>query len=129
MIGTTSWSRASSGVIVEGHSTGATIVINAIADEAPGLELGGLLLLAAPFVGDGGWPIEDIEPKSDLGAALPGPLPVYLHHGNQDETAPFEHVGLYANAIPQAVVRRLQGRDHQLNNDLSEVATDIRRLS
>jgi len=40
----------------------------------------------------------------------------------------YEHVGLYARAIPQAVVRRLTGRDHQLNNDMSEVATDIRRL-
>jgi len=37
-------------------------------------------------------------------------------------------IGLYARAIPQAVVRRLTGRDHQLNNDMSEVAADIRRL-
>ena len=40
----------------------------------------------------------------------------------------YEHVGLYARAIPQAVVRRLNGRDHQLNNDMSEVAAEIRRL-
>ena len=53
---------------------------------------------------------------------------VYLYHGSKDETAPFEHVHLYAQAIPQAVVRRLSGRDHQLNNDMSEVAADIRRL-
>jgi hypothetical protein len=27
---------------------------------------------------------------------------------------------------PQAVVRRLAGRDHQLNEDMSEAAADIR---
>jgi len=43
-------------------------------------------------------------------------------------TAPVAHVDLYAKAIPQAVVRRLRGRDHQLNNDMSEVAADIRCL-
>jgi predicted alpha/beta hydrolase family esterase len=117
------------GAIVVGHSIGGTIVINSLVEESPGLELGGIFLLAAPFVGNGGWPSEDMEPKSNLGARLPGRLPVYLYHGNNDETAPFEHVALYARAIPQAVVRRLKGRDHQLNNDLSEVATDIRQLA
>jgi hypothetical protein len=32
---------------------------------------------------------------------------------------------LYAKAIPQAQVHRLAGQDHQLSNDLSEVARPI----
>ena len=92
------------------------------------LTFGGIFLIAAPFVGDGGWHSEDIEPLSDLGAKLPEQAPIYLYHGSKDKTAPFEHVYLYAKAIPQAVVRQLSGRDHQLNNDMSEVAADIRRL-
>jgi hypothetical protein len=40
--------------------------------------------------------------------------------------APPSHAGLYAMAIPQAQVHQLPGRDHQLNNDLSEVAEAIR---
>jgi hypothetical protein len=47
-------------------------------------------------------------------------------HGSEDSTAPLEHVRRYQRAIPRAVVRELAGRDHQLNNDLSEVAADIR---
>ena len=35
---------------------------------------------------------------------------------------------LFARLVPRAQVRRLAGRDHQLNNRLSEVAIDIRRL-
>ena len=63
-----------------------------------------------------------------MGKKLPPRTPIYLYHGSQDETAPLEHAGLYEAAIPQAVVRRLTGRDHQLSNDLSEVARDIRLL-
>ena len=111
-----------------GHSIGGTILINTLVEESPDLALSGIFLLAAPFVGEGGWPSEDIKPMSDLGKSLPAQTPVYAYHGSEDETVPFEHVGLYARAIPHAVVRRLTGRDHQLNNDLSEVAADIRRL-
>jgi predicted alpha/beta hydrolase family esterase len=120
--------RLDDGAILVGHSIGGTILINAFAEEAADLALRGIFLLAAPFVGESGWPSEDIKPMSDLGKRLPARVPVYLYHGSQDDTAPFEHVGLMAKAIPQAVVRRLTGRDHQLNNDLSEVAADIRRL-
>jgi predicted alpha/beta hydrolase family esterase len=112
-----------------GHSIGGTILIGALADETPGLTFGGIFLVAAAFVGKSGWASEEIKPMSDLGKRLPPQTPVYLYHGREDETVPFEHVGLYARAIPQAVVRRLTGRDHQLNNDMSEVAADIRQRS
>jgi predicted alpha/beta hydrolase family esterase len=117
------------GAILVGHSIGATILVNALGEGPPGLKLRGVFLIAAPFVGKGGWPSEDIAPMSGLGAKLPAQVPVYLFHGSKDETAPFEHVDLYARAIPQAVVRRLADRNHQLNDDMSEVAADIRRLA
>jgi hypothetical protein len=74
------------------------------------------------------WSSEDIRTKSDLGARLPKEWKIYLYHGSEDDVAPFGHVDLYEKAIPQAVIRRLAGRDHQLNEDLSEVAADIRRF-
>ena len=120
--------RLDDGAILVGHSVGGTILINTVAEERPDLALSGIFLLAAPFVGESGWPSEDIKPMSDLGTRLPAQTPVVLYHGSEDDTAPFEHVALYARAIPTAVVRRLNGRDHQLNNDMSEVAVDIRRL-
>jgi fermentation-respiration switch protein FrsA (DUF1100 family) len=54
--------------------------------------------------------------------------PVYFYHGSADDTVPLAHVELYAGAVPGAHVRRLAGRDHQLDNRLAEVASDIRRL-
>jgi pimeloyl-ACP methyl ester carboxylesterase len=85
-------------------------------------------LIAAPFVGSGGWESDDIQPRLDIATRLPPAVPVWLYHGDQDDIAPVAHVDLYAAAIPRARVRRLAGRDHQLNNDLSEVASDIREL-
>jgi predicted alpha/beta hydrolase family esterase len=117
------------GAIVIGHSIGATILINALADAPPKRKLAGVFLISAPFVGAGGWPSDDIKPTADLGARLPPKLPIHLYHGSKDDTAPFAHVDLYARAIPGAIVHRLQGRNHQLNDDLSEVATDVRALA
>jgi predicted alpha/beta hydrolase family esterase len=115
--------------ILVGHSVGGTILINALAEHAPKRKLAGVFLVSAPFVGPGGWPSEDFKPSRDLGARLPQATPIYLYHGSEDDTAPYAHVDLYKQAIPRAHVRKLEGRDHQLNDDLSEVAADIRHIS
>jgi len=114
--------------VLVGHSLGATILINALAEHAPRQKLAGVFLISAPFVGPGGWPSEDIKGKPDLAGRLPQATPIYLYQGSKDDTAPCAHADLYKEAIPQAYVRKLEGRDHQLNDDLSEVAADIRRV-
>src|SRR5690242_9278905 len=120
---------AGDGVVVVAHSIGATILMQLLAGAPPPVALGALLLVAAPFVGRGGWPAEDGEAlPADLGARLPAGVPVHLFHGDADDTAPRSHADRYAEAIPHAVVRRLPGRDHQLNDDLSEVAEVIRTM-
>ena len=50
----------------------------------------------------------------------------FFYHSRDDETVPFAHLALYAQKFPQATIRELNGRGHQLNNDLSEVAEDIK---
>jgi predicted alpha/beta hydrolase family esterase len=114
------------GAVVAGHSVGATILVNALAEQSPGRRLGAIVLIAAPFVGESGWPSDEFELPSDLGAKLPPGVRVHVFHGLRDEIAPPSHAGLYALAIPQAQVRQLSGRDHQLNNDVSEVAEAVR---
>jgi pimeloyl-ACP methyl ester carboxylesterase len=112
--------------VVVGHSAGAAILAGALAGQPPDRGLAAIVLIAAPFVGEGGWPSDEFELTSDLGARLPPGVRVHVFHGLQDQTVPPSHAGLYAVAIPQAQVRQLPGRDHQLNNDLSEVAEAIR---
>ena len=117
------------GAVLIGHSIGGTILINALAEAPPKRKLAGVFLVAAPFVGAGGWPSDEVKAVADLGAHLPPNTPIYLYHGSNDDTAPFAHVDLYERAIPGAIVHRLHGRDHQLNDDLAEVAACIRALT
>ena len=95
------------GAVVAGHSVGAAILVNALAEQPPKRGLGAIVLIAAPFVGEGGWPSDGFKLTSDLGARLPPGVRVHVFHGLQDETVPPSHAGLYALAIPQAQVRQL----------------------
>jgi predicted alpha/beta hydrolase family esterase len=120
--------RLDDGAVLVGHSIGAAILVHSLAEEPPGRPPAGIFLVAMPFIGKEGWPSDGIKPEPDLGAKLPAPSPVYLYQGSADEIVAAKHAELNAKAIPQAVVRMLAGRDHQLNNDMSEVAADIREL-
>jgi pimeloyl-ACP methyl ester carboxylesterase len=102
------------------------MLIHALAERQPKPRLGAIALIAAPFVGEGGWPGDDIEPRTEF--STPAGAPVFLYHGTDDDTVPLGHLELYARAIPDAVVRRLERRDHQLGNDLSDVARDLRSV-
>ena len=113
------------GATVVGHSVGGTLLLRTLAEQPPAGRPGAIVMLAAPFVGDGGWPDHEFEMPLDLGARLPQGVPVHLFHGLEDDTAPPEHARLYARLIPQAQVHLLPGRDHQMDNDLAEVATVI----
>ncbi len=133
----TVWSEAiaqqiallSEGAILVGHSIGGTVLVHTVARQPRLLSrITAICLIAAPFIGNGGWPSDDIVPGPDWAAPL-SEMTVYLYQGDADETTPITHLDLYAKAIPQAEVRALADRDHQLGNDLREVARDIRHLS
>jgi predicted alpha/beta hydrolase family esterase len=57
------------GAVVVGHSVGGAILINALAEQLPERELAAIVLVAAPFVGAGGWPGDEFELPGDLSAA------------------------------------------------------------
>jgi predicted alpha/beta hydrolase family esterase len=113
------------GAVVVGHSVGGTITIHAIEEEPPEVELFAIVLIAAPFVGEGGWASDEFQLSSDLGDRLPQGVRVLVFHGLDDDTVPPSHSDLYERAIPQAHLRKLPQRDHQLNGDLSEIARAI----
>jgi pimeloyl-ACP methyl ester carboxylesterase len=113
------------GAVVVAHSIGATVLVQTLVEHPPERRLGLIALVSAPFVGEGGWPGDGFELAPNLGARLPAGVPVHVFQGLADDTATPEHADLYARAIPQAQVHRLPDRDHQLDNDLREVAATI----
>lgn len=118
----------SEGAVLVGHSVGATILLGVLAERTLVLDIAAILLISAPFVGDGGWPSAGLRFPSDLGARLPEGVPVHFYQGLADDVVPASHIDHFLRAVPGAQVHRLRGRDHQLNNDLSEVASAILSL-
>ena len=115
--------------ILVAHSVGGTILLKVLTEHPSPPKLGAVFLISTPFVGKGGWSADDLQFPPDLGARLPPGLPMYFFQGLEDEVTPPTHVELYARAVPQAHVHRLRGRDHQLNDDLTEVAAAISALA
>lgn len=117
------------GAILVGHSFGGTLLMHVMAEEGSEFVPGAIVSIAAPFFGEGGWPSDELTVQADLGSRLPAAVAVLLYHGTADTIVPVDHVDLYANAIPHAVTRKLSERDHQLNDNLSDIARDIRALA
>lgn len=114
--------------ILIGHSIGGTLLLHTLAMQRPSQRFAAIIALAAPFVGEGGWPADSGRSLPALGDALSSTVPVYLYHGLADDTVPPSHMELYAQAIPWARAYPLPGHDHQFLNDLSTVAALIRTL-
>ena len=116
-------------VILVGHSLGGSTLIKCLSEPPFDAPADGLFLIAAPF-----WDAEDQDVseyalREGFAARLPEGLPIYLYHSRDDEWVPFAHLALYGARLPQAVVREFDGRGHQFNDDLSEVAADITHLN
>lgn len=114
-------------VILAGHSVGSFLLLKYVLETRIDKELKGLFFIATPFVGEGGWEFEEMAIKSAL-FTKPLPAPLFFYHSTDDTTVPFSHLSLYENKFPHANFRRIEGRGHQLNNDLSEVAGDMKGL-
>lgn len=122
--------RIGSPAFLVGHSIGASVLAKVLSGaNSISPKCLGLFMIAGPFWHDDAfWRWEECALSADAGDRLPSGLPLYLYHGEDDPFVPISHLGMYANVLPQAAVRRLPGRDHQLNEDLFEIARDITEL-
>lgn len=85
-----------------------------------------IFLIAAPYWGAEDWEVEEYALRDDFEAHLPI-APMFFYHSRDDEIVPFTHLAMYGEKLPQATLRELDGRGHQLGDNLSEVAADIAR--
>ena len=117
------------GSLLAGHSLGASFLLKFLSEERIEHRRSAVFLLATPYWGGDGWRYEGYErvALADGAAAKLASWPLFLYHGRDDKTVPFSHLALYAKALPHAITRALDGRGHQFDNDLSEVAADIKQ--
>jgi predicted alpha/beta hydrolase family esterase len=112
--------------ILVGHSFGASVIVKYLAETVPRPALAGLFLLAMPFWGPD---FPEFALPSDFGVRLRDVSPVYLYHSRDDLEVPFEHLERFSRALPQAIVRALDGRGHEFDQpQFPELAADIRHL-
>jgi uncharacterized protein len=115
-------------VILVGHSLGGSILLKYLSEEEVEKPVAGVFLIAPPYWGAEDWEVSEYALQDGFASKLPGEMPVFFYHSRDDEVVPFAHLTLYAERLPQATVYEFDGRGHQFNDDLSEVARDIRRL-
>lgn len=115
-------------VILVGHSAGGAVLLKYLLKERVAKPIAGIFLIAMPY-----WSPEDEKDEEytlheGFASQLPKGVPIFLYHSRDDEWVPFAHLARYAEKIPQATIRKFDGRGHQFDDDLSEVAADIASL-
>jgi predicted alpha/beta hydrolase family esterase len=115
--------------VLVGHSLGGYFLLKYLSEEkVPKKLIIGVFLIAVPYPsGDKNWTFEGFTLPKDFGAKLPGAARVFIYHSPDDQTVSFAHMALYGKKLPKATVRETSG-GHQLNNELSVVASDINGL-
>jgi uncharacterized protein len=116
------------GIILVGHSVGSSMLLKYLSEENVEDSIAGIFLVAAPYWGTGGWQVDEFRLDEGRASKLLKALPIFFYHSRDDDIVPFTHLALHAEKFPQAIVREFDRRGHQFNNDLSEVAADIRSL-
>jgi predicted alpha/beta hydrolase family esterase len=116
------------GVILVGHSVGSSMLLKYLSEENIENSVAGIFLIAAPYWGTGGWQVDEFQFDEDRASELLKAYPIFFYHSHDDDVVPFSHLALHIEKFPQATVREFEGRGHQFNNDLSEVAADIKSL-
>jgi predicted alpha/beta hydrolase family esterase len=115
-------------VILVGHSLGSSLLLKCVSENNIEKKITGIFLMSTPFwSGDEDW-VQGLKLKADFAIKLSKDIPLFLYHCRDDKEVPFEHFMKYSQKLPWATVRKLETGDHQLNNNLSIVANDIRSL-
>ncbi len=98
-------------LVLVGHSLGGSVILRYLADHGIPAGLAGVVLIATPFWGMSDWEAEWALP-SGFEARLAMLPRIVLYHSRDDDIAPVAHVDRYAEALPKALVRKVDGRGH-----------------
>lgn len=115
-------------LILVGHSFGASMILKCLSEIRVTKKIAGIFLIATPFwSGDEEWK-EGLQLKENFADSLPVKDSIFFYQCLDDEETPFSHFEHYRQRIPQATFREIKSGGHQLNNDLTVVAHDIKSM-
>ena len=115
-------------VILVGHSLGASLLLKYLSENEIKKKIPAVFLISTPFWrGNEDWK-QGLKLHKNFLDKLPKKVPIFLYRCRDDEEVQFKNLLLYAQRLPQATVREIANGGHQLNNDLTIVAKDIKSL-
>ncbi|HOY12313.1 MAG TPA: alpha/beta hydrolase [Saprospiraceae bacterium] len=115
-------------IILVGHSLGASMILKYLSEDPIKIKITGIFLIATPFWdGHEEW-VNGIKLKENFADNLPKDIPIFLYHCVDDSIVPIEHLEIYTQKMPNAVICKLDSGDHHFDNNLSLVAKDIKTL-
>ena len=115
-------------IILVAHSLGASFLLKYLSEHKIKKKIAGIFLISTPFWrGEENWK-QGLKLQADFPDKLPKDVPIFLYQSHDDEEVAFEDLSLYSQKLPHATVREIANGGHQLNNDLTIVANDIKSL-
>ena len=112
--------------VVVGHSLGASVLLKFLSEADSRPPIAGLFLVATPYWGP---EMPEFALRSDFASRLRDLSRLYLYHSRDDNCVSMDHLERYSRALPQAVVRLLDGRGHEFDQPgFPELVADIQSL-
>ncbi|MCC5894086.1 MAG: serine hydrolase family protein [Alkalibacterium sp.] len=116
-------------VILVGHSLGGSVLLKYLSEELCDLTIKGLFVISSPYWGlDDNWQLKDFMLNPHFEKKLPSLPCITLYHSRNENIVPFTHHEAYAEKIPQAILRPLEGNRHLFDEGLPQLVTDINAL-
>ena len=117
------------GVFIVAHSFGASMLLACLSEFEVRRKIAGVFLIATPFwEGSKDW-VKAFKLRPDFAQKLDQTIPLFFYHCLDDEEVPVIQMSIYQRLLPWAKFREIPIGGHQLNDDLSIVATDIHSIT
>ena len=115
-------------LIIVAHSFGGSMLLKYLSENQHLENIKAIFLLSTPFwSGDEDW-VQGLKLANDFAKKLPVDVPTFLYHCKDDDEVTIDHLKKYKDHIPWAKFVELESGGHQLTNDLSVVAEEIKNL-
>jgi uncharacterized protein len=114
--------------ILVAHSLGASMLLACLSETKINKRIAGIFLISTPFwSGEEDW-VKAFKLQPNFSENLDKEIPLFFYHCRDDDEVPFAHLATYRQQLPWATFRELAVGGHQLDNDLTIVANDIKSL-
>lgn len=117
------------GAILIGHSLGGSVILKYLSEEKPEKTFAAVFVVASPYWGaDSDWQVDEYNLHDYFASKLPSDLKIFLYRSRDDEVVPHAHLEKYAQQLPQATVREVEGKGHLMSGKTPEIVEDIKSL-